>query len=68
MTGDLNVQRSRKGTLFLRRGHHDTLGVVAIRDDGTYRWFVPGTPDNNAVFQNETDAYNALCDALGLVA
>ena len=68
LTDNLNVQRSRAGTLFLRRGHKDTIGVVAQRGDGTYRWFVPGTPDNGAAYQNEDDAYNALCDSLGLAA
>ncbi len=68
MTGDLNVQRSRRGTLFLRRGHKDTLGVVAVNEDGTYKWFVPGTPGNGVVYSDELAAYNALCDSLGLAA
>ena len=65
----LKVQRSARGTLFLRLAPKETLGVVTHDDaTGEYRWFIPHAPKNDAVYFDETTAYQALCDALGLAA
>lgn len=63
-------QRTRKGTLFLRRYGRQTVGIVAPNADGSFSWLsrAHDQGDRPARYSTEDEAVAALLAILGLTA
>jgi len=64
----LRWERSRRGTLFLRRHPKVTLGVVFKNEDGFYSWLSRGHDQGErpARYATQDEACTALLAVLGL--
>jgi hypothetical protein len=66
----LRVERSKRGTLFLRRHPKVTLGVVFKNEDGSYSWLSRGHDQGErpARYATEDEAMHGLRAVLRLAA
>ena len=66
----LRWERSKRGTLFLRRHPKVTLGVAIKNEDGSYSWLSRGHDQGErpARYATEDEAMNGLCAVLRLAA